>query len=128
MSRVGKAIINVPNGVQVTISGSKVSVKGPKGQLEREFHPEMEFKLEGQQLSVVPKRQAYELRKFHGLTRALLANMVTGVHQGFERRLTMVGVGYRGAAKGKGLTLTLGYSHPVNYDPPAGVETKMEGN
>jgi len=87
----------------------------------------MEVKVEGEGEKVQPKREGKELRKYHGLTRTLVNNMVLGVSQGFSKRLKLVGVGYRGAQKGKGLTLSLGLSHPVEYDAPAGIELKMEG-
>ena len=128
MSRVGKAPVKIPNGVQVNLNNGELTVKGPKGQLSRQIHSEMQVNVDSDVATVVPLRDANELRKFHGLTRSLLNNMVVGVSEGFVKKLTLVGVGYRGAAKGQGITLTLGYSHPVEYDPPAGIEVKMEGN
>ncbi len=126
MSRIGKQPINLPKGVEIKVSGSTINVKGPKGALSRQFNEHVDVKVEGQVLTVVPKSDAIELRRFHGLTRTLLSNMVTGVTEGFSRRLKLVGVGYRAAPQGKGLTMSLGYSHPVLFDAPAGIELKVE--
>jgi large subunit ribosomal protein L6 len=126
MSRIGKKPITLPKGVQVTVSGKVVKVKGPKGQLERTVHNDVDVKVEGESVKVIPVDTAYLMRKYHGLTRSLVSNMVTGVSEGFTKRLKLVGVGYRAAAKGKGLTLSLGYSHPIEYDPPAGIDLKIE--
>ena len=128
MSRIGKAPIEVPSGVTVTVADDKVTVKGPKGQLERVVHGSQTVVVEGSVVKVVPKSDNSQLTKFHGLTRSLVNNMVVGVSEGFTKRLTLKGVGYRGAAKGKGLNLTLGYSHPVLFDAPEGIELKMDGN
>ena len=121
MSRIGKAPIPVPNGVTVTIADHKVSVKGPKGQLAREFRPELTFKQEDGKVIVVRKNEDRVTRSLHGLTRTLLANMVKGVSDGFERNLEIVGVGYRAAMEGKKLVMQLGYSHPVEINPPEGM-------
>jgi len=127
MSRIGKSPITIPNGVNVTVNGTNVAVKGPKGNLNREIHPEMIVKQEGTTLTVAPSRDAKELSKFHGLNRTLINNMVVGVSDGFSKRLKLVGVGYRAAAKGKGLTLTLGYSHPIEVDAIEGIDFALEG-
>jgi large subunit ribosomal protein L6 len=127
MSRVGKKIIPLPKGVQVTVNGGAVSVKGPKGTLSRALHQDVDVKVEGDKLMVVAKRPDDEIRKFHGLTRSLVNNMVVGVTEGFTKRLKLVGVGYRAAAAGKSVTLNLGYSHPITFDPPAGIELKVDG-
>lgn len=127
MSRIGKQPVSVPKGVQVNIDGKTLKIKGPKGELSRTLHKDVEVKLDGETLLVSPVIDNNETKKFHGLTRTLVSNMVLGVSQGFTKRLKLVGVGYRAAAKGKGLTLTLGYSHPIEFDPPAGVELKVEG-
>ncbi len=126
MSRIGKKPIELPKGVEVKLSGRTVTVKGPKGSLSRELHKDVDLKVEANNVVVVPRTEEYELRRFHGLTRSLVANMVTGVNVGFSKRLKLVGVGYRAASQGKGLTLSLGYSHPVNFDPPAGIELKVD--
>jgi large subunit ribosomal protein L6 len=127
MSRVGKQPIKIPSGVQVTIAGSHITVKGPKGNLVRDCHKEMQLKQEGDEITVSPNGTGNELRKFHGLTRSLINNMVVGVSTGFNKKLQLVGVGYRAQAKGKGVTLTLGYSHPVEFLPPEGIAVKTEG-
>ncbi|MBS1997415.1 MAG: 50S ribosomal protein L6 [Cyanobacteria bacterium SZAS LIN-2] len=129
MSRIGKAPIPVPNGVTVTIADHKVSVKGPKGQLQREFRPELSFKQEDGKILVVRKNEDRITRSLHGLTRTLLANMVKGVADGFERNLEIVGVGYRAAMEGKKLVMQLGYSHPVEITPPEGMSIAVgKGN
>lgn len=126
MSRIGKKIITLPAGVEFKVNGSNVVVKGPKGHLERTIHNTMTVKLEGTAVTVEPKEDTRENRKFHGLTRSLLNNMVIGVSEGFTKSLTLVGVGYRAQAKGQELHLTLGYSHPIVYKMPEGVEAKVE--
>ena len=126
MSRIGKKPIDLPKGVEVKVTGRSVSVKGPKGNLTRELHHEVDLKVEGPKVTVTTKREDYDLRRFHGLTRTLLANMVLGVTTGFSKRLKLVGVGYRAAAAGKGVTMSLGYSHPVEFQPPPGIEVKVE--
>ena len=126
MSRVGKMPIELPKGVEVKVSGQSISVKGPKGSLSREVHKDVEVKVDGAKLLVEPRSANTEVRRFHGLTRSLLNNMVSGVTVGFTRRLKLVGVGYRAAQAGKGLTLSLGYSHPVEFQPPAGIDLKVD--
>ncbi len=127
MSRIGKQPIALPKGVEVKVEpGHMVKVKGPKGTLERQFHASMNLNIDGTAVKIVPVVDNKESKKFHGLTRTLVANMVHGVSAGFERSLTLVGVGYRAAQKGKGLTLSLGYSHPIEFDPPAGIECKVD--
>ena len=121
MSRIGKKPIPVPGDVTVTIDGSTVTVKGPKGELSRTFRPEMQIRQEDGELVVERGSDAKEQRAFHGLTRALLANMVTGVTQGYRRTLDIVGVGYRAEKKGDTLVLSVGYSHQVQYPEPAGI-------
>jgi large subunit ribosomal protein L6 len=125
MSRIGKQPIAVPSGVEVQVDGSRVSVKGPRGQLERTFHPDMEIKLEDGVLSVERPSDEREHRSLHGLTRSLIANMVEGVTGGFEKRLEIVGVGYRAALKGSDLELALGFSHPVSVPAPDGIEFEV---
>lgn len=126
MSRIGKQPIALPKGVTVTITGQKVSVKGPKGTLERELHPTVTAKVEGANLNVIPTTDSYENRRFHGLSRTLVNNMVVGVTDGFTRKLKLVGVGYRAAQQGKGVQLSLGFSHPILFEPPAGIELKVD--
>ncbi len=121
MSRVGKAPITLPSGVNVAIDGQKVTVKGPKGQLDREFHDRVSISQEDGVLTVGRADDERQSRALHGLSRALLANMVAGVADGFSKELAIVGVGYRAAMKGTGLDLQLGFSHPVSVDAPAGI-------
>jgi len=129
MSRIGKMPIAIPAGVTVDIAENNVvTVKGPKGELKRTFAPEMEIKLDGAELTVSRPNDLKQNRAFHGLTRALLYNMVVGVTDGFEKKLEVNGVGYRASKAGKVLTLNLGYSHPVEMTDPEGLETKVDGN
>ena len=120
MSRIGKAPVAIPAGVEVKLDGHTLTVKGPKGQLVREFHPDMIIEIEDNE--VIVKRPS-----LHGLTRALIANMVTGVNSGFEKVLEISGVGYRAEKKGNKLVMNLGYSHPVEMEDPEGVETVCDG-
>jgi len=122
MSRIGKQPIVVPAGVEVKINGNHISVKGPKGLLEREFHQDIKVTFEEGQIIVARPSDNKNHMALHGLTRSLLANMVTGVTNGFEKSLDIVGVGYRAAKQGKKLVLTVGYSHPVEIEPEAGLE------
>jgi large subunit ribosomal protein L6 len=119
--------IPVPSGVKVDIDGLKVSVTGPKGELTREVRPEVRLHLEDGSLLVTRPSDQPRDRAMHGLTRALLANMVTGVNSGFRKTLELVGVGYRAQMQGSKLTLALGFSHPVELDPPAGITFSVEG-
>ena len=113
MSRIGKQPIPVPSGVEVKIDGSTVTVKGPKGELTQTFSEEMTVKLEDGEITVTRPSDERNHRALHGLTRSLLANMVTGVSEGFSKNLEIVGVGYRAALKGSDLEMQLGFSHPV---------------
>ncbi len=121
MSKVGRMPITVPSGVEVTIDGNHVKVKGPKGELERTFSERIIIERDGDVITVKPRGTTKVDRSLHGLSRTLLANMVTGVTQGFEKVLDMVGVGYRGDVKGKNLELRLGFSHEVVYPIPEGI-------
>ena len=128
MSRIGRMPIAVPAGVTVDIAeNNKVTVKGPKGTLERALAPEMEIKLEGDTITVSRPNDLKRMKSLHGLTRTLLNNMIVGVSQGYEKVLEVNGVGYRAAKQGKKLTLSLGYSHPVEMEDPEGLETVLEG-
>jgi large subunit ribosomal protein L6 len=113
--------VQVPEGVQVELKGSHAHVKGPKGELERTFRPEMSIRLEDNVLTVERPSDAPQMRALHGLTRSLLNNMVVGVSQGFEKTLEVHGVGYRPDLDGQVLVLNVGYSHPVRIDPPSGI-------
>ncbi|HEY4533131.1 MAG TPA: 50S ribosomal protein L6 [Fusobacterium sp.] len=128
MSRVGKKPIVVPAGVEVKIDGHKVTVKGPKGTLEKEFNQVLTIKLENGEVVVERPNDEPKVRAIHGTTRALIQNMVSGVSEGFKKSLTLVGVGYRAAVKGKGLELSLGYSHPVIIDEVPGITFTVEKN
>ena len=121
MSRIGKMPIAVPAGVEVTIDGTTVTVKGPKGELTRTFQSCMTIAQEGAELIVTRPDDSRESKSFHGLTRTLLANMVEGVSKGYSKKLQMVGVGYRAAMKGKDIELSLGYSHPVYITAPENI-------
>ncbi|MFH1687863.1 MAG: 50S ribosomal protein L6 [bacterium] len=121
MSRVGKAPIPIPAKVSVTIDGQQVTVKGPKGELTREIHPAVSAAVEGGELLVTRHTDQKKHRALHGLTRALLRNMVVGVSEGYKRVLEIVGVGYRAEMKGKILVLNLGHSHPILLRPPDGI-------
>ncbi|MDO4182582.1 MAG: 50S ribosomal protein L6 [Coriobacteriia bacterium] len=121
MSRIGKLPITVPAGVDVTIEGTTVTVKGPKGELTRTLSPLMTISQDGPVISVTRADDSREARSQHGLSRTLIANMVEGVEKGFSKKLQLVGVGYRAALKGKDLELQLGYSHPVAVKCPEGI-------
>jgi len=128
MSRIGRMPIAIPAGVTVTIAENNVvSVKGPKGELVRELPVEMEIKEEEGKIIVTRPNDLKRMKALHGLTRTLIANMITGVTAGYEKKLEVNGVGYRAAKAGKKLTLNLGYSHPVEMEDPEGIETVMEG-
>ncbi len=128
MSRIGRMPINIPNGVEVKIEeGNIVTVKGPKGQLTKQFHPDLEIKVEDNQIKVERPNDTAFMKAIHGTTRALLNNMVKGVSEGFTVELEIVGIGYRANMKGKTLELQLGYSHPVVYEPPEDIQITVEG-
>lgn len=127
MSRIGKLPIAVPEGVTVNIRGSEVSVKGPKGELHRSFHPAIAIAMEDGHILVSRPTDQKMYRALHGLTRSLIANMVEGVSKGFERILDIVGVGYRVQQTGDKLLLQIGYSHPVEVSSPAGISLTAEG-
>ena len=127
MSRVGRMPITVPKGVTVDINGNEVKVTGPKGELSRQFNPDMSISLNEDILSVVRPSDSKEHRSLHGLTRSLLANMVEGVSQGFTKNLDIVGVGYRAEKSGDNLVFRIGYSHPVEVIPLPGLILNTEG-
>ncbi|MCR5116917.1 MAG: 50S ribosomal protein L6 [Lachnospiraceae bacterium] len=129
MSRIGKMPIAIPAGVTVDIAeNNKVTVKGPKGTLERVLPKEMDIKLEGTEVVVGRPNDLKKMKSLHGLTRTLINNMVIGVSTGYEKKLEVNGVGYKAQKSGKKLTLSLGYSHPVEMEDPEGIETVVEGN
>ncbi|MBS2211558.1 50S ribosomal protein L6 [Carboxylicivirga mesophila] len=124
MSRIGKAPISIPSGVNVTVKDNTVTVKGPKGELVQEIHPELEVKVEEGTITVARPNDEKEIRAKHGLYRSLINNMVVGVSTGYKKELELVGVGYRATNQGQILELALGYSHPIHLMLPA--EIKVE--
>ena len=128
MSRIGRLPIDIPQGVEVKIEeGNKVTVKGPKGTLEKCLPVEMTIKQEDNQVVVTRPNDLKKMKSLHGLTRSLIANMITGVSEGYEKKLEINGVGYRAQKKGKEITFNLGFSHPVVMTDPEGIETEMDG-
>jgi large subunit ribosomal protein L6 len=129
MSRIGRLPVAIPAGVTVDVKeGNDVTVKGPKGTLERTFAPQMKIEVTGTEVVVTRPDDKKENKALHGLTRALIHNMVVGVSQGFSKVLEVNGVGYKAQKQGKKLVMSLGYSHPVEMNDPEGVETSVEGN
>lgn len=126
MSRVGKLPVSIPSGVTVGVDGNKITVKGPKGLLERRLHPEMQVKISDGQVIVTRPSDSHRHRALHGLTRALVANMVAGVNKGFRKSLEIVGVGYKVELKGDSLYFTLGHSHPILIKAPPGIGFEVE--
>ena len=126
MSRIGRLPIAVPAGVDVAIDGRNVTVKGPKGSLSRELHAEMTVARDGDSIVVTRPSEAKTHKQLHGLTRTLVNNMVVGVTDGYRKPLEITGVGYRAALVGRKLQLNLGYSHPIEIDPPAGISFEVE--
>jgi len=125
MSRIGSKPIEIPAGVTVDVAPGRVTVNGPKGELSQELSRDMEIKLDDGVLTVARPTDRGEHRALHGLTRSLIANMVAGVTDGFERRLEIQGVGYRANLRGKSLEMSLGYSHPVSIEAPEGIEFEV---
>lgn len=128
MSRIGKKPVQIPAGVEVTVNGTHVTVKGPKGTLENDFYEKLTIEVADGVLAVTRPDDERETRARHGLTRALIQNMVTGVSEGYVKTLELAGVGYRVALKGNTLDLSLGYSHPVLYDAPEGISFECPDN
>ncbi|HEY9907443.1 MAG TPA: 50S ribosomal protein L6 [Thermosynechococcaceae cyanobacterium] len=128
MSRIGKRPISIPGKVTVAIDGQSVSVKGPKGELSRVLPSEVTVVQEGETLLVNRNDDSRPARQRHGLSRTLVSNMVEGVSQGFQKKLEIQGVGYRAQVQGRILTLNMGYSHPVQIDPPEGIQFVVENN
>ncbi|UCF60892.1 MAG: 50S ribosomal protein L6 [Anaerolineaceae bacterium] len=126
MSRIGRMPVVVPEGVEVKIDGSQVWMKGPKGELKRDFRPEMSINFKEGVITVERPSDEPQMRAFHGLTRALLNNMVVGVSEGFEKTLQIEGVGYRPEKQGENLVLHLGFSHLVNVPPPSGINFDVD--
>jgi large subunit ribosomal protein L6 len=126
VSRIGRLPVDIPSGVQVELTGSKVRVKGPKGELQREFSRLIGIAMENNQLKITRNSDNPEERALHGTTRAVLANMIHGVSQGFEVILEVEGVGYRAEMEGSKLALFVGYSHPIKIEPPTGVSFETD--
>ncbi|GAB6281595.1 MAG: 50S ribosomal protein L6 [Ignavibacterium sp.] len=121
MSRIGKKPVEIPKGVNVTINGQNVKVKGPKGELEFDVHPNIKISVEQNQVLLSRNNDEKENRALHGLSRALVQNMIIGVTEGYSKTLDLVGVGYRVELKGKNLLVNIGYSHPIYFIPPDGI-------
>ena len=128
MSRIGKRPLPVPAGVTVKIDGSRVNVKGPKGELSRLIHEELKVRMDGTQLLVERPTDEAKHKALHGLSRALLKNMIEGVSQGYAKTLEIQGVGYKAEARPPGVRLTVGFSHPVDFKAPAGIKLSVENN
>ena len=128
MSRIGNKVITVPAGVEVNIVDNFATVKGPKGELKQQFDKDMTFNIEGSEITVVRPSDSNRHRTVHGTTRAILANMVEGVSAGFKKELELIGVGYRAQMQGKKLVLSVGYSHPVEFEEIEGITLGVEGN
>ena len=128
MSRIGNKVITVPAGVEVNIVDNFATVKGPKGELKQQFDKDMTFNIEGSEITVVRPSDSKRHRTVHGTTRAILANMVEGVSAGFKKELELIGVGYRAQMQGKKLVLSVGYSHPVEFEEIDGITLGVEGN
>ena len=127
MSRIGRKPVPVPLGVEFKINGTKVDVKGPKGELSRYLHPNMKIEFKDNEVTVTRPSDGRLDRSLHGLTRTLISNMVQGVTEGYSKQLNIVGVGYKVALKGKDLVLNLGHSHAIDYPAPNGIEFEVDG-
>ena len=125
MSRIGRLPVEVPSGVDVKINGSHVKIKGPKGEMEFTFSPGIDLSLKDGEIIVTRPSDIREMRSLHGTTRALIQNMIIGVTDGYQKELQLVGVGYRAAMQGKNLVLNVGYSHPVEIEPPQGIDFEV---
>ena len=125
MSRVGRLPVEVPSGVDIKIDGPNVKVKGPKGEMEFTFSPDIAIELAEGLVNITRPSDARDMRSLHGTTRALIQNMVIGVTDGFMKELQLVGVGYRANLQGKNLVINVGYSHPVEVEPPAGINFEV---
>ena len=128
MSRIGNKVITIPAGVEVNINDNFATVKGPKGELKQQFDKDMTFNVEGNEITVVRPSDSKRHRTLHGTTRAILANMIEGVSVGFKKELELIGVGYRAQMQGKKLVLSVGYSHPVEFEEIEGITLGVEGN
>ncbi len=127
MSRIGRKLIDMPAGVTLSVDDGKVMVKGPKGDLSVDLVPGIDISVEDNAIKVTRQSDDKKTRAFHGMIRALVNNLVVGVSQGFERNLEIVGIGWRAQMQGKTLVMNLGFSHPVEFDPPEGIEISTDG-
>jgi large subunit ribosomal protein L6 len=128
MSRIGKRPLPVPQGVTVKLDGSRVSVKGPKGELTRKLHEELKVRLDGNQILVERPSDEAKHKALHGLSRTLIRNMIEGVTQGYAKTLEIQGVGYKAEVRPPGIRLTVGFSHPVDFPAPAGIKLTVDNN
>lgn len=128
MSRIGNKIVVIPEGVTITQDGNNVTVKGPKGELTRTFSADIKMNIEGNEVTFTRPNDSKEMKTIHGTTRANFNNMVVGVSEGFQKGLELIGVGYRAQMQGTKLVLNVGYSHPVEITPPAGVTVEVPSN
>ncbi|MBI5182376.1 MAG: 50S ribosomal protein L6 [Nitrospirae bacterium] len=126
MSRIGKKPVSIPSGVDVKVEKNNVFIKGPKGELNKEFHPRIGIKVEGGNILVSRASDDKLDRALHGLSRSIIANMVTGVTKGYEKSLEISGVGYRAQMQGRSIALSLGFSHPINFELPKGIEAVVD--
>ena len=126
MSRIGKKPVIIPKEVEVKLAGDILNVKGPKGELKRQIHPKIQVKIDGDILLVSTADESREASSLHGLFNVLISNMITGVTKGFDRKLEIIGVGYRAEMKGSNVVFNLGYSHPVDFEIPEGIEVKID--
>jgi len=128
MSRIGKLPIEIPDKVSITQNENKINVKGPLGELTREFSPDIKIAIDGEKIIISPLKDDIKTHSLHGLSRTLLANMIEGVTKGFSKTLLITGVGYRAAKSGQGLQIQMGFSHPVTVEAVEGIEFEVEGN
>ena len=128
MSRIGRKPVTVPKGVTLQVEGNSVAVKGPRGELRRSLHPDMQIALDKDQFTVARPSEEKRHKALHGLTRTLVQNMVEGVSKGFSKTLEIQGVGYKAEAKPYGVNLIVGYSHPVKYEAPKGIKISVDNN
>ena len=128
MSRIGRKPVTVPKGVTLQVEGNNVAVKGPRGELRRSLHPDMQIALDKDQFTVARPSEEKRHKALHGLTRTLVQNMVDGVSKGFSKSLEIQGVGYKAEAKPYGVNLIVGYSHPVKYEAPKGIKITVDNN
>jgi len=128
MSRIGKRPIPIPKGVDVKLDGNIITVKGPKGELKREIHPDIGVEVQDSVIKVFVKNQTKKSKALHGLFNSLIWNMVKGVTEGFKKTLEIVGVGYRAELKGRSIVFNLGYSHPINFELPKGIDAQVDRN